>query len=84
MMNFRRTLRLIGYHFVILCKGFAKMLFGVATAALLVLGIWGFVQVSSEGGYAAVFDFLGSICIICIALGGTYIMGGRGKKGAKR
>lgn len=82
--KFRRITRLIGYHTLVLIRGLAKMLYGTAAAALLALGIYGFIMVPSEGGYAAVFDFLGSVSIIVIALVAIYVMGGNIKKGARK
>ena len=83
-INTKKASRLIGFHGLILLKGIARMLFGALTASILALGIYGFFMIPTEGGYDAVFDFLASICIICIALAATYLMGGHGKKGAKK
>ena len=82
--KFRRIFRMIGHHALILAKGFTRMLYGASAAALLAVGIYGYCAVPSEGGYAAVFDFLGSICITVISLTAIYVMGGKGKKGAKQ
>jgi dolichol kinase len=82
--SFKRMPRTIGYHFQILTKGFIKMLWGTITAALIGFAIYGYVMVPSEGGYAAVSDFLVSTLIMCVAVGGMYLMGGNGNKGAKK
>lgn len=84
MINFKKLSRRVGFHGMILVKGFIKMLCGAGTAALFAIGIYGLIMIASEGGWAAVCDFLGSVGIIFIALVATYVMGGTGKKGAKK
>lgn len=83
-INYKKMSREVGHHVLILFKGFFKMLYGAAMAGMIAAGVHGFVVVSTEGGYAAVCDFLVSICLIGLALVGTYLMGGHGKKGAKK
>ena len=80
----KKTAQRIGFHVKILLKGCFKMLYGAVMAGVLASGVYGFVLIPSEGGYAAVGDFLVASCLVCIALAGTYIMGGTGKKGAKK
>ena len=82
--SFKRMSRTIGNHFGILTKGLIKMLWGTITALLIGFAIYGYVQVSTESGYAAVSDFLVATLTMCVALGGMYLMGGNGKKGAKK
>ena len=83
-INFKKMARQIGFHGMILFKGFIKMLCGAILTAVIVAGIYGFIAVSTEGGYAAVGNFLVSTSIVCVALGGMYLMGGTSKKGAKK
>lgn len=82
--NTKKVFRLIEFHSIILFKGIVKMLYGAFAAKLLALGTYGFIKIASESGYDAVFDFLGSVCIVIVALVATYLMGGNGKKGAKK
>lgn len=84
MINFKKMSRQIGYHGQILFKGFIKMLYGAAMAGLIALAIYGYAMIPAEGGYAAVSDFLVCTCLVCIAVGGIYLMGGSGKKEAKK
>ena len=83
-INFKKMSRQVGFHSGILFKGFIKMLCGAVLTALIAVGSYGLFLVPAEGGYAAVCDFLVSICTLCVALGGVYLMGGTGKKGAKK
>ena len=73
----------IVYHGKILCKGFVRMLIGAICAGLIAAAVYGFAMIPSEGGYAAVGDFVGAIIALVIAFGGVYIMGGK-KKGDKK
>ena len=83
-IDIKKISRAIVFHIQILLKGFVKMLCGALMTAMIVTGIYGFLSVPEEGGYTAVSDFLVSACIVIIAVGGMYLMGGRGKKGAKK
>ena len=83
-INFKKMSRQIVFHSKILFNGFIKMLCGAIFTAMIAVGTYGFTTIPTEGGYAAVSDFLVSTCMICVALGGMYLMGGTGKKGAKK
>lgn len=83
-INFKKMSRQIGFHSKILVKGFIKMLCGGILTALIALGSYGLLMIPTEDGYVAVCDFLVSTCTLCVALGGMYLMGGTGKKGAKK
>lgn len=82
--SYKRMSRMIGFHVRILTKGFIKMLWGAVMATAIGFAIYGYTIVPSEGGYAAVNDFLLSTVTLAIALIGMYVMGGNGKKGAKK
>ena len=82
--SFKRMSRMIGYHFQILAKGFIKMLWGTMTAVAITCAVYGFMMIPTEGGYAAVSDFLVSTITMIVAFGCMYIMGGNCKKEAKK
>ena len=84
MKEFKSFARIIGRHFGVLVKGFVRMLFGTATAGLIVFGSWGLCMIPGQGGYAAVFDFVLALTTLMLAVYGLYVMGGINKKGAKR
>ena len=83
-IDLKKMSRAIVFHTQILLKGIVKMLCGALMTARIAGGISGFFNIPTEGGYAAVSDFLVSTCLVIIAVGGMYLMGGRGKKGAKK
>ena len=79
-----KTVRMIGFHGGILLRGFAKVMYGVITAMVATVAVYGFAQVSTLGGYAAVSSFLLSTCCTLAFLIGIYLMGIDTRKGAKR
>ena len=60
------------------------MLVGAMTAGFIGLAGYGFMAIPSEGGYAAVADFVLAVFFLVIAVVGVYIMGGNQKKGGKK
>ena len=83
MIDFKKVIKGIRYHGLVLLKGFLVMLFGTVTAALIAASVYGFCVVSSDGGYAAVLDFLVATVCLGIAVFCMYTIGGC-KKGAKK
>ena len=83
-IDLKKMSQYIAYRSKILFRGFLKTLFGAFMTALMVAGCYGLFVVPKEGGYVAVGDFLASVCIINIAIGGMYFMGRPVKKGAKK
>ena len=82
--DFKSATECIWYHSKILCKGFARMVYGAATAGLFAMAAYGFIMIPTEGGYIAVCDFIGSTATTCVAIACMYSLGCRKKKGAKR
>lgn len=74
----------IAFHARVLGKGFVRMLIGAMTAGFIGLAGYGFMAIPSEGGYAAVVDFLFSVIFLVIAFVGIYVMGGNPKKGGRK
>lgn len=79
-INFKSAIKAAGRHGKILIKGFTRMLYGALTAGLIGLAVYGFIMVPSEGGYLAVFDFIGAIATICVAVACIYHQGGGKRK----
>lgn len=67
-------------HINTLWKGFRRMVFAVASAALLALAVKGFCQIPNEQGYLAVWYFALDCVVLAMGLYGTYLMGGTCKK----
>ena len=82
MINVKRFMKNVRFHGLVLLKGMMRMLFGTLTTGLMVLAIYGFVMVRTEGGYTAVGDFLLAMATVIVAGSCMYVMG-CGKKGAK-
>lgn len=84
MTDPKRVLGWVGHQIRILGRGFARMLYGAATAGLIGLAVWGLARIPSEGGYSAVCDFILAIATMAVALCGMYTMGGGKKKGCRK
>lgn len=82
-MNFEKFLKLAKFHFGILLRGLGRTLYGAFITGLIAFAIYGFVLIKSEGGYAAVFDFIASIATLVVALANAYVLGSK-KRGAKK
>ena len=82
-VDFRRGLKQVKVHADIMLRGLARTLYGAFTAGLIAFAVYGFILIKSEGGYAAVFDFIASIATLLVALGNAYLLGGK-KRGAKK
>lgn len=67
--------RKIARYFQYFLRGFARMLWGAATACIIVGAIIGFVSVANDGGYVAVIEFVGSVSALGLAVGSVYRIG---------
>lgn len=79
-VSFKEVIRGIAWHCKILLRGFIKTLYGSITAGLAVFTVYGFSVIPSEGGYAAVGDFIAAICTLILAVTCMYIFGCRRQK----
>ena len=77
-MNVKKVFKCVAYHSMIVLRGLAKVLYGTVTAGLVVLAVYGFAAIPSEGGYAAVNDFLSAAICIVMALALMYFFGCKG------
>ena len=73
--NFKEVLQTICFHCKILLRGFTKVVYGTVTAVLVCLAVYGLAMIPSEGGYAAVFDFISAAACIVVALALMYSLG---------
>lgn len=64
---------------ITLCKGLYRSFCGTLTTALLVLAVYGFIMVPTEGGWAAVACFVISAIALAMFCVCTYGMGKGGK-----
>ena len=84
MKDLRNVCNTIGHHGKIAWKGLVRMLCGAATAGLIAISVYGFFVIPTEGGWAAVCDFIVSIATLVVALSCMYAMGGSMKRGGYR
>lgn len=81
--DFKKALKKALFHGGILLRGLVRTLFGALNACLIAAAVYGFVMIKQEGGYTAVFEFIGACALLMIALANAYLLGCR-KRGAKR
>jgi hypothetical protein len=81
--NISKFLNRVGFHGSILLRGLARTLYGAVITGLIAFAVYGFVLIRSEGGYAAVFDFIAACAILVLALCNAYLLGCK-RKGAKK
>jgi ABC-type sugar transport system permease subunit len=71
------------FHLGIVLRGLGRTLHGAFITGLIALAVYGFVLIKTEGGYAAVFDFVAAIAVLVIALCNVYLLGNKRKGGKK-
>ena len=75
---------IIKTYFGILIRGMVRIIYGAAVAGMFAMSAYGFVSISSEDGWAAVFDFIATLAMLVIAFANVYVIGGgackRGRK----
>ena len=81
MKDFKSAAKAICFHTKIMLRGFAKMLYGTVTAGLIGFAVYGFAAIPSEGGYAAVCDFIGAVALTVVALCCLYLFGSTKRRG---
>ncbi len=76
------AMKKVMFHAGTMLRGLARTLYGTMIAGMIAFAIYGFILIQTEDGYAAVFDFVASLCVLAIALANAYVLGckRRGKK----
>ena len=82
-VDFKKSMKQAKYHADIILRGLARTLYGTLIAGLIAFAIYGFVLIKSEGGYAAVFDFIAACATLVVALANAYVLGNK-RRGAKK
>ena len=82
-VNLMKMLKQVKFHMDILLRGLARTLYGSLIAGLIAFAVYGFVLIKSEGGYAAVFDFIAACATLTVALGNAYLLGSKRRGGKK-
>lgn len=78
-IDVKRVLETANFHAKIMCRGFARMAYGALVAGLVGISVYGFICITAENGYSAVYDFVASCATLAVALSNVYLMG-RGRK----
>ena len=82
-VNFKKVMKQVKFHVDVLVRGLGRTLYGAMIAGLMTIAVYGFIAIKSEGGYAAVFDFIASCATLILALVNAYVMGFK-RRGAKK
>jgi hypothetical protein len=82
-MKFEKYIKLAKFHAGIVLRGLARTLHGAFITGLIAFAVYGFVLISKEEGYAAVFDFVAAIAVLVVALCNVYLLGSKRKGGKK-
>ena len=82
-MSYKEVMQLIGFHCLVLLRGFVKVLYGAAVAGLIGLAAYGFAMIPSEDGYVAVCEFIVALGTLSVALISMYAFGQKRKKGVR-
>ena len=82
-VNFKKVLKQVKFHADIMLRGLARMIYGTVIAGLIAFAIYGFVLIKSEGGYAAVFDFIAACAMLLLAMANAYLLGSKRRGGKK-
>ena len=84
MNKFKRFAKTVWFHTLVLLKGLKRVVLGATTASLIAFAVYGFRVIPTEGGYAAVGDFIAAIAMMTLGVLCMYAMGAGYKRGAKR
>lgn len=82
-VDIKKVLKQVKFHVDILLRGLARTLYGALIAGLIAFAVYGFVLIKSEGGYAAVFDFIAACATLTVALINAYVLGSKRRGGKK-
>lgn len=83
-MSFKEVMEVTGYHGLVLLRGFIKTLYGAATSGLIAFAVYGLAAIPTEGGYAAVCDFVTALACLVVAVLCMYTFGCRKQKKVRR
>ena len=81
--DFKKALKKAQFHGGVLVRGLVRTVFGALNACLIAAAVYGFVLIQEEGGYTAVFEFIGACALVAIALANAYLLGCKKRGGRK-
>jgi uncharacterized membrane protein len=82
VVQIKKAWKAVKYHAKIAWRGFCRTLYGAMIATLMAMAVYGFVALTSETGWVAVWDFVASCATLLVALSNMYFIG-TNKKGGK-
>lgn len=80
--NIKKAWKAVKFYAKVAWRGFCRTLYGALIAGLMAMAIYGFVSLSVETGWVAVWDFVASCATLLVALSNMYFIG-TNKKGGK-
>ena len=63
------------YQAKVILRGLVRTVWGMATAGIIWLSVYGFLAVPNESGYAAVGDFVLASSLLSLAMVSVYVQG---------
>ena len=81
-VQIKKAWKTVKFHAKVAWRGFCRTVYGALIAGLMAMAIYGFVSLSVETGWGAVWDFVASCATLLVALSNMYWMG-TSKKGGK-
>ena len=81
-VQIKKAWKTVKFHAKVAWIGFCRTLYGAMIAALTAMAVYGFVALTSETGWVAVWDFVASCATLMVALSNMYFIG-TNKKGGK-
>lgn len=81
-VQIKKAWKSVKFHAKAAWRGFCRTLCGAAIAGLIAMAVYGFVSVTNESGWVAVWDFVASCATLLVALSNMYWVG-TSKKGGK-
>ena len=81
-VQIKKAWKTVKFHAKVAWRGFCRTVYGALIAGLMAMAIYGFVSLSVETGWVAVWDFVASCATLLVALSNMYWMG-TSKKGGK-
>lgn len=81
-VQIKKVWKSVKIHAKIAWRGFYRTVYGALIAGLMAMAIYGFVSLSVETGWVAVWDFVASCATLLVAVSNMYFMG-TNKKGGK-
>ena len=81
-VQIKKAWKAVKFHTKVAWRGCCRTVYGALISGLMAVAIYGFVSLSVETGWVAVWDFVASFATLLVALANMYWIG-TSKKGGK-